>query len=139
MRYGLYVEQLRLNGELGGEGGYRAGKGIVVDDLVRADGWALPASTHAKQAPAPGVCTAATSGRAQPRRGDPHGRCVEEYAVVTSLVNEGELIRIHTGNGSGYDEPKQRRRDLVLAALRDAYITQETAKAIYGLGEVNGV
>lgn len=114
VRYALYVEQLRLNGELGGEGGYRAGKGIVVD-LVRADGWALPASTHAKHAPAPGVCTAATRGRTQPRRGDPHGR---GRRVVRRGHVAGERGRIDPHphrNGGGYDEPKQRRRDLVLA------------------------
>ena len=32
---------------------------------------------------------------------------VERHAVVTALtVNEGDVIRIHTGNGAGYGDPR---------------------------------
>ena len=43
-RYGLYVEQLALNDEPGGEGEFRGGKGIVLDYLVRSDGCLLTGS-----------------------------------------------------------------------------------------------
>ena len=132
-RYGLYVEQLRLNDEPGGEGEYRGGKGIVLDYRVRSDGCfftcAYTRNTH-KPWPLAGG-----------REGSPNyvevirrdGK-VEEYAVVTALdVNEDDVIRIHTASGGGYGDPRQRRRELVLDDLRNGYVTDELARTVYGL------
>jgi N-methylhydantoinase B len=132
-RYGLYVEQLALNDEPGGEGEYRGGKGIVLDYRVRSNGCFFTcAYTRNKHKPWP-----LEGGR----EGSPNyveviraDGAVEEYAVVTALdVNEGDLIRIHTANGGGYGEPGRRRRELVLEDLHDAYVTEETARTVYGL------
>ena len=58
---------------------------------------------------------------------------VEEYAVVTALdVNERDLIRIHTGNGGGFGDPRRRPRELVLEDLRNGFATDEQAREIYG-------
>ncbi len=43
-RYGLYVEQLALSEEPGGEGEFRGGRGIVLDYRVRSDGCFLTCS-----------------------------------------------------------------------------------------------
>ncbi len=132
-RYGLYVEQLALNDEPGGEGEYRGGKGIVLDYRVRSNGCFFTcAYTRNKHKPWP-----LEGGR----EGSPNyveviraDGTVEEYAVVTALeVNEGDVIRIHTANGGGYGDPGRRRRELVLADLHDAYVTEETARTVYGL------
>jgi N-methylhydantoinase B len=135
-RYGLYVEQLGLNDEPGGEGEYRGGKGIVLDYLVRADGcYFTCAYTRNKHPPWP-----LHGGR----EGSPNyvevirrnGR-VEEHAVVTALeVDEGDVIRIHTGGGGGYGDPRRRRRELVLADLRDGYLSEEAARSVYGLEDL---
>jgi N-methylhydantoinase B len=135
-RYGLYVEQLGLNDEPGGEGEYRGGKGIVLDYLVRADGcYFTCAYTRNKHRPWP-----LHGGR----EGSPNyvevirrnGR-VEEHAVVTALeVDEGDVIRIHTGGGGGYGDPRRRRRELVLADLRDGYLSEEAARSVYGLEDL---
>jgi len=130
-RYGLYVDQLRLNDEPGGEGEYRGGKGIVVDYRVRADGcYFTCAYTRNKHRPwALREGREGSSNYVEIIRAD--GR-VEEHAVVTTLeVNEGDLIRIHTGSGGGHGDPRRRRRELVLADLRDGYVTEETAQSIY--------
>jgi N-methylhydantoinase B len=130
-RYGLYVEQLRLNDESGGEGEYRGGKGIVLDYRVRSDGCFFTcAYTRNKHKPWP-----LDGGR----EGSPNyvqvirtDGSVEEYAVVTALdVNEGDLIRIHTANGGGYGDPSRRRRELVLDDLRNGYVTEEVARSVY--------
>ena len=48
---------------------------------------------------------------------------VEQHAVVTELeVNEGDVIRIHTGNGGGYGDPRRRARELVQEDLRNGLI-----------------
>jgi N-methylhydantoinase B len=43
------------------------------------------------------------------------------------------VIRIHTANGGGYGEPSRRRRELVLDDVRNGYVTEETARTVYGL------
>ncbi|AEG34708.1 5-oxoprolinase (ATP-hydrolyzing) (plasmid) [Thermus thermophilus SG0.5JP17-16] len=132
-RYGLYVEQLRLNDEPGGEGYFRGGKGIVLDYRVRSDGCFLTIGyTRSKQRP-----WALAGGR----EGSPNyveifrkdGRR-EVYSQVTALpLNRGDLIRIHTGNGGGYGDPRSRPREKVLEDLKNGYITSEIAREVYGL------
>jgi N-methylhydantoinase B len=132
-RYGLYVEQQALNTALGGEGERRGGRGIVVDYRVRSDGCFLTcAYTRHEHRPWP-----LHGGH----EGSPNyveviraGGGVEEYAVVTALeVNDGDVIRIHTGNGGGYGDPRRRPRELVLEDLRNGYVSEERARTVYGL------
>jgi N-methylhydantoinase B len=132
-RYGLYVDQLALNGEPGGEGEHCGGKGIVLDYRVRSNGCFFTcAYTRNKHTP-----WALAGGR----EGSPNyveviraDGTVEEYAVVTALeVNEGDVIRLHTANGGGYGDPRARTRELVLDDLRNGYVTEETARVVYGM------
>src|SRR5262249_20723384 len=61
---------------------------------------------------------------------------VEEHAVVTALeVNEGDVIRIHTGSGGGHGNPSRRPRELVLDDIRNGYVTGDLARSRYGLAE----
>jgi len=132
-RYGLYVEQLALGEEPGGEGEHRGGKGIVVDYRVRSDGCFFTcAYTRNKHKPWP------LEGGLE---GSPNyvevirtDGSIEEHAVITALeVNEGDVIRIHTGSGAGYGNPKDRPYELVIDDLRDGYLSADTAREIYRL------
>jgi N-methylhydantoinase B len=59
---------------------------------------------------------------------------VERYAVVTALeVNEGDVIRIRTGSGGGYGDPRERPRELVLDDLRNGLLSPERAGDVYGI------
>ena len=132
-RYGLYVEQLRLNDAPGGEGEHRGGKGIVLDYKVRSDGCFFTcAYTRNKQLPWP-----LDGGRegspnfAEVIRAD---GTVETHSVVTALtVNEGDVIRLHTATGGGFGDPGRRTREAVLDDLRNGYVSEETTREIYGL------
>jgi N-methylhydantoinase B len=132
-RYGLYVDQLALGSEPGGEGERRGGKGIVLDYRVRSDGCFLTcAYTRDRHPP-----WALAGGR----RGSSNYVEVlraqggsERHAVVTGLeLSEGDVIRIHTGNGGGYGDPRRRDRDRVLDDLRNGLVTEEAARAVYGV------
>jgi N-methylhydantoinase B len=132
-RYGLYVDQLGLSAEPGGEGEHRGGKGIVLDYRVRADGcYFTCAYTRNRNKPWP-----LHGGR----EGSPNyveviradGRA-EEHAVVTALeVNEGDVIRIHTGSGGGYGDPRARPVERVVEDVEDGYVSVEQAEADYGV------
>jgi N-methylhydantoinase B len=132
-RYGLHVERLALNEATGGEGEHRGGRGIVLDYRVRSDECFLTcAYTRCRHRPWP----LAGGNEGSPNYVEVIRRdgSVEEHAVVTALgVNEGDVIRIHTGNGAGYGEPRRRRRELVLEDLRNRLISPESAQAVYGL------
>ena len=132
-RYGLYVEQFALNDAPGGEGEHRGGRGIVLDYRVRSNGCFFTcAYTRNKQKPwALEGGREGSSNYVEVMRAD--GRR-EEHAVVTALeVNEGDVIRIHTANGGGYGDPRQRPRERVLDDLRNGYVDGETARTVYGL------
>jgi N-methylhydantoinase B len=131
-RYGLYVEQLALGDEPGGEGEHRGGKGIVLDYRVRADNCFFTcAYTRNKHKP-----WALDGGR----EGSPNyveiirrDGSVERHAVVTAAqVNEGDIIRVHTGSGGGQGDPRRRPRELVREDLRNGYISDEIARSVYG-------
>jgi N-methylhydantoinase B len=132
-RYGLYVDRLGLNDAPGGEGEWCGGKGIVLDYRVRSNGCFFTcAYTRNKHRPWP---------LAGGREGSPNyveviraDGSIEEYAVITACeVNEGDVIRIHSGNGAGYGDPRRRRRELVLDDLRNGYVRHEVARDVYGL------
>jgi N-methylhydantoinase B len=131
-RYGLFVEQLALNEEPGGEGEHRGGKGIVLDYRVRSNGCFFTCA-YTRNEHKPWGLEGGREGSpnyVEVIRGD---GSVEEYAVVTALdVNEGDVIRLHTANGAGYGDPRRRPRELVLGDVRDGYVKAEIARTVYG-------
>jgi N-methylhydantoinase B len=131
-RYGLFVDRLELNPADGGEGRFRGGKGIVLEYRVRNDDCFLTvAYTRSKNLPWP--LAGGEEGSANFVEVIRPDGSLESYSVVTALtVNEGDVIRIHTGNGAGYGDPRERPRELVQADLRDGLVSEERARAVYG-------
>jgi N-methylhydantoinase B len=132
-RYGLFVDRLELNLADGGEGRLRGGKGIVLEYRVRSNGCFLTvAYTRSENLPWALAGGEEGSGNyAEVIRAD---GSVERVSVVTALtVDAGDVIRIRTGNGAGYGDPRERPRELVLDDLRDGLLTEERAQAVYGL------
>jgi N-methylhydantoinase B len=134
-RYGLYVERLTLNDAPGGGGEFRGGKGIILDYRVRSHGCFLTCAYRRSKEP-PWPLNGGHSGSPnyiEVQRQD--GRW-EQHTYVTALaLNEGDLIRIHTGNGGGYGHPDNRPRELVVEDLRNGYVTAEEAACVYRLKE----
>jgi N-methylhydantoinase B len=132
-RYGLYVDRLALSDAPGGEGEHRGGKGIVLEYRVRSNGCFFTcAYTRNKHKPWP-----LEGGReGSPNYAEVVRRdgTVEEYAVVTALeVNEDDVIRIHTGHGGGFGDPRSRPRERVLEDLKNGFVTADRAREVYGL------
>jgi N-methylhydantoinase B len=132
-RYGLYVERLALDDVDGGEGEHRGGKGIVLEYRVRADGCFFTCA-YTRNLHRPWPLHGGLEGSpnyAEVIRAD---GTVERHAVVTALeVNEDDVIRIHTGSGGGYGDPRRRPHELVLEDVRNGYVTPERAAAVYGI------
>ncbi|MBS1678275.1 MAG: hydantoinase B/oxoprolinase family protein [Actinobacteria bacterium] len=133
VRYGLLVDQLALNPQAGGEGAHRGGKGIVVDYRVREDGIFLTcAFTRYRNHPwAVDGGLEGGSNYVEVIRADGSR---EEFATVTGLpVNAGDVIRIHTANGAGYGDPKERPVEQIRADVELGYLSPERAVEVYGI------
>jgi N-methylhydantoinase B len=133
-RYGMLVERLELAADPGGEGRFRGGQGILLEYRVRADGCFFScAYTRSRVKPWSldgGI--EGTGNYAEVVRVD---GSAERYAVATAIpVNTGDLIRIHTGTGAGYGDPRERDAALVSADVRDGLLTRARARAVYGAG-----
>ena len=134
-RYGLYVDRLALDDGPGGEGEHRGGKGIVLDYRVRSNGCFLTCAYTRNRHPPWAVAGGHTGSPNRVVVIRSTGE-VEEHAVVTLLeVNEGDVIRIHTGSGGGCGNPRQRPRQLVLDDVRNGYLAAHLARARYGLDD----
>jgi N-methylhydantoinase B len=131
-RNGLFVDRVELNTEPGGEGKWTGGRGIRMDYRIRADGSFLTAGyTRSKILP-----WALAGGR----EGSPNyvevirrngGR--ERYSFVSGLtVNKDDVIRLVTGAGGGFGNPKERDRKAVAEDVRNVFISPERAIEIYG-------
>ena len=131
-RYGLYVDQATLNPEEGGEGRWRGGKGVRVDYRVRSDGTFLTLGYTRSRIPPWGLAGGAdgTTNHVQVIRTSGER---ERYALATGvIVNRGDVIRISTGNGAGYGDPRQRDRAAIESDLKNGYLTPERARRVYG-------
>ncbi|HZT15642.1 MAG TPA: hydantoinase B/oxoprolinase family protein [Gaiellaceae bacterium] len=132
-RYGLFVDRLELNVAPGGEGEHRGGNGILLDYRVRSDGCfftcAYTRNRHRPWAQAGGNEGAPNYVEVLRRDGG-----VEEYAVVTALrVDEGDVIRIHTGSGGGFGDPRRRDAARVLEDVRNGFLDEARARDVYGV------
>ncbi|MEM8589852.1 MAG: hydantoinase B/oxoprolinase family protein, partial [Pseudomonadota bacterium] len=108
-RYGLVVDRHSLNTEPGGNGTWRGGRGIVVDYTVRTNGTSLTCGYSRAVEPPWGMegGEPGTPNRVEVLRGNNGGH--ERYAMASEIpLNEGDTVRITTGQGGGYGPPKDR-------------------------------
>lgn len=132
-RYGLFVDRLALNDAPGGEGEHRGGKGIVLEYRVRADDTHLTcAYSRFKHRPwAIGGGLEGSSNYIEVVRRDGTSAV---HAVATGLrLDEGDVIRVVTGNGGGYGDPLRRDPKAVADDLENGYVTPERAQEVYGV------
>jgi N-methylhydantoinase B len=131
-RYGLFVDRLELNDAPGGEGEHRGGKGILLEYRVRADGCFFTCA-YTRNAHPPWALEGGREGARNQAEVVRKDGTVEAYAVVTALeVNEGDVIRIRTGGGGGYGDPRLRPRELVREDLRNGFVSEQQARDVYG-------
>jgi N-methylhydantoinase B len=49
-------------------------------------------------------------------------------------LRRGDVVRLVTGTGGGYGEPREREAELVRRDLADGMISERDAREMYGLG-----
>lgn len=131
-RNGVMVDRMELNTGPGGEGEFTGGRGIIMDYRVRAaDGYLTAGYTRSKfpaWAMEGGKEGSPNLVEFRPTVGEP-----ARYAFVSGLSTKpGDVIRVITGNGGGYGDPKRRDPARVAEDVKNGLITPERAAAIYG-------
>ncbi|CRM99930.1 Acetophenone carboxylase delta subunit [Pseudomonas sp. 34 E 7] len=132
-RYGLYVERMALNDEPGGHGQFRGGRGICIDYRVRADGSFLTCGYTRSVVPPWGLQEGldGTPNYVEVLRGD---QPPQRYAMASAVpLNAGDLVRVRTGAGGGYGPPAARDPAAVRNDLKNGYLDERTAYAVYGV------
>ncbi|BCH57028.1 hydantoinase B/oxoprolinase family protein [Agrobacterium vitis] len=130
-RYGLSVDQAMLNAEPGGEGQWRGGKGIDVHYRVLADNNFLSVGYTRTRIPPWGVAGGldGSVNYVEVRRTD---GTRERLSFATNVVvNTGDVIRVVTGNGGGFGDPKLRSPEAVAEDIKNGYLTEERAQAVH--------
>jgi N-methylhydantoinase B len=132
-RNGVFVDQMALNLEPGGEGKHTGGRGIVMDYRLRADNGFLTAGYTRSKFPAWGV-EGGRDGSPNYIQFRPAEGEAQTFAFVSGLVTQkGDVIRVVTGNGGGLGDPRLRDPDLVRRDIKAGLITAERAREVYGV------
>jgi N-methylhydantoinase B len=134
VRYPIIVEQYALNVEDGcGKGKFRGGFGIIKDYRVN--------NSHASFTSSMGRSLYPCWGTQGGTNGTPNYFILFENGkepkrlrkVAAEPMQKGDMVRLKTGGGGGYGEPKQRDVERVLNDVIDGYITPEQALKDYGV------
>lgn len=131
-RNGVMVDRMELNTGPGGEGEFTGGRGIIMDYRVRARNGYLTAGYTRSKFPAwameGGHKGSSNLVEFRPTTGE-----VQRFAFVSGLGTQtGDVIRVITGNGGGYGDPKRRDPARVAEDVKNGLITPERATEIYG-------
>jgi N-methylhydantoinase B len=58
----------------------------------------------------------------------------ERHGRISRIeLERGALVRVVTGRGGGYGDPREREPERVLDDVRDGYVTAAEARAVYGV------
>ena len=132
-RNGLYVDQMALNLEPGGEGEFTGGRGIVMDYRMRADDGFLTAGYTRSTYPA-WPLDGGNEGSPNYVEFIPKVGKRRRYAFVSGLkTRRDDVIRVVTGNGGGFGNPKKREPERVRRDIMNGLISAERARDIYGV------
>jgi N-methylhydantoinase B len=132
-RYGVQVEQYAFHNEDGGAGEFRGGKGVVLDYRITSEEAYLTYAASQTSA-RPWALAGGEEGSnnyAQIFRKD--GSAERHHMCTQIPVKKGELIRLTTGTGGGYGDPKNRDKNLLQQDLKNGYVTEEQALRDYAL------
>lgn len=132
-RYDVQVQRFGFDVLPGGEGRFRGGRGLVREYLMRSEGSVTASfgrSTEGGWAVAGGRC--GTPNYVEIRFAD--RRPPTRAGKVTRVpLARGDLIRLVTGTGGGWGDPRARPRERVVQDLRTGMISEAAARSVYGL------
>ncbi len=135
-RFPLLVRRYGLNVEGGsGAGRRRGGFGVIRDYEILGDGASAYCSFGRTDTPPWGI-EGGKSGSINLLQLKESGGKVRNFGREPHIgLNRGDLVRIITGGGGGWGDPRAREREQVRRDVEDGYITSEVARSLYGYEE----
>jgi len=133
-RYPILVERYTYNLEPAGFGRFRGGFGLIRDYRIECEQAYLTATFGRHRFPpwaaeggmpgSPNAVEVRLASQEQPvlRRGK----------LMRYPLRRGDRVRLITGTGGGYGDPRQRDPQLIQADLRNGFLTPEGARTFYG-------
>ena len=132
-RNGLHVDRMTLNLEPGGEGCSTGGRGVVIEYRIRTDDGFLTAGYTRSRFPA-WALEGGHEGSPNYIEHIPREGARKRYAFVSGLtLQKGDVVRVVTGNGGGFGDPRRRDQELVRRDVENGLLTPERAQEIYGV------
>jgi N-methylhydantoinase B len=128
----MRVERFGVIPDAGGAGRFRGGCGVRKDIRVLADSIVLTNMGDRTRTPPYGLA----GGRpGQAGRTVLHSKdgVRDLESKGTSVVNDGDIVSLRLSGGGGYGDPLERDPALVVADVREGYVTEEAARADYGV------
>ena len=132
-RNGIEVERLVLNGEGGGAGRHRGGRGIDLRYRILGKRAWLTAEYTRQVTPPWGVAGGeeGSCNRLELLRRD--GSVSVLRSAANLALEQGDIVRIVTANGGGFGDPRLRPASKIRRDLRSGYVSAEEARNVYGL------
>jgi N-methylhydantoinase B len=133
-KYGVVVEQYRLNTTSAGAGKWRGGEGIVKDYRITAEAVTVTGIIGRHEFPAWGAAGGQDGSPNEMHFIYADGRPPEVTGMISGVtLHRGDIVRVVTGSGGGWGEPLERDPALVAGDVRNEFITVDDADAIYGV------
>lgn len=131
-RNGLFVDKMALNTELGGEGEFTGGAGLVLEYRIRTErGFITAGYTRSKIKPWPLEGGTEGSGNYFEII-KPDGTQRSSFVSGMPLTTD-DVVRIVSSKGAGYGDPRKRNKDAVARDVKNGLLTAERATEIYGV------
>jgi N-methylhydantoinase B len=135
-RYGVLVDQFALSICDGGAGRYRGGRGLVRDYRIKADEAYVTGTFGRFKYPPWGMNGGQPGSPNYMEMIHADGTTRVFGKVAQYKLRRGEVVRLVTGTGGGYGDPRDRSAEAVARDARNGYITPEAAVRDYGTDRV---
>lgn len=133
-RYGIRVERFGLDVVEGaGAGRRRGGRGLVREYRILSDKGSLTVGFGRHRFPPWGVDGGAEGSPNFVEVVHPDGTTTGPFGKAARMpLVRGDLIRLVTGTGGGWGDPREREPERVARDLADGVITEREAREVYG-------
>jgi N-methylhydantoinase B len=133
-RYGVLVERLAFDiAEGAGAGRHRGGRGLVREYRIRCDEALLTVAWGRHLTP-PWGAAGGREGSGNYVQVVRDGQPGAPFGKVSRMpLRRGDLVRLVTGTGGGYGDPREREPEQVLADVDNEIITAREAREFYGV------
>ena len=135
-RYGIRVEKFSFREDGGGAGKHRGGKGVIHEYRILSDSADISSFFGRGITPPWGIDSGEEGSCNYIDVMDAAGNHKGHFARTARFpLAKGDLVRLVTGNGGGWGNPRERDSALVAQDLRNGFISKEQAQEQYGYTE----